>query len=175
MEKLHPFFPPVLSFETLILTFGKQMLSVLRRWTLVEIKLSWDLMKRACWVNVYPGLASHQGRLRSIPIVLRVHSLFGCDWWLNAYLHAGVIDGSAQGCALRWIYHHCRAIWWCCIKQTFLFASDFTASLPTLCKDFVGFVSLLTGGALWFHHIRGSKNRCWKCHGYAIGIKEKTK
>lgn len=76
--------PPILFYETLILTFGKQMSVMQRwpqagRWTLVEIKLSGGLIKRVCWVNVYPGLPSHQGRLRGIPIVLRVQALFGCD------------------------------------------------------------------------------------------------
>lgn len=129
MEKWHPFFPPILFYEAFLLTFGKQMLSVLRRWPqagrwiLVEIKLSWGLIKRVCWVNVYPGLPSHQGRLRSIPIVLSVHSLFECDWWVNAYLHDGVMDGRAQSCVLRQSYHHWRVILRCCIKQTFLVAS----------------------------------------------------
>lgn len=59
--------------------------------------------------NVYPGPASHQGRFRNIPIVLSVHSSLECDWWVNAYLHKGVIDGWAQGCALRygWLPWRC--------------------------------------------------------------------
>lgn len=58
-----------------------------RRWIPVEIKLHRELIKTVHCANVYPRPPPHQGRFRSFPIVLRVHSSLECDWWVNAYLH----------------------------------------------------------------------------------------